>query len=68
VCFFDNAKASTFQPEQMIHPAPDFVVEILSTSTEARDRGIKFEDYAAHGVREYWLVDPEGETLEQYLL
>jgi Uma2 family endonuclease len=43
-------------------------VEALSPSTEERDRGIKFEDYAAHGVGEYWLVDPENEIVEQYRL
>ena len=32
------------------------------------DRGIKFKDYEAHGVREYWIIDPEAETLEQYCL
>ena len=41
---------------------------VLSESTEAIDRGIKFEDYAAHGVSEYWIVDPDQETIEQYLL
>jgi len=68
LCFFQRDKADTFTADQMIFPAPDFVVEILSPSTEANDRGIKFEDYAAHGVREYWLVDPAAEVLEQYLL
>lgn len=68
LCFFATEKASTLQSEQMIFPAPDFVVEILSASTAARDRGVKFEDYAAHGVQEYWLVDPEEDVLEQYLL
>lgn len=68
VCFFSTAKARTFQPDQMIFPAPDFVAEVLSPSTEAVDRGIKLEDYAAHGVDEYWIVDPEHERLEQYLL
>jgi hypothetical protein len=29
---------------------------------------IKFEDYAAHGVGEYWIVDPETCVIEQYLL
>lgn len=29
---------------------------------------MKFIDYAAHGVREYWLVDPETRSIEQYEL
>ncbi|MBM3882554.1 MAG: Uma2 family endonuclease [Verrucomicrobia bacterium] len=32
------------------------------------DRGVKAEDYAAHGVAEYWLVDPQQEQIEKYLL
>ena len=40
--------------------APDFVLEILSPSTHRRDREEKPEIYAAMGVREYFLYDPEG--------
>lgn len=40
----------------------------MSPSSEARDRGIKFTDYAAHGVREYWIVDTVAETVELYRL
>ncbi|HHY57782.1 MAG TPA: Uma2 family endonuclease [Chloroflexi bacterium] len=68
VCFFAADKAATFQPDQMIFPAPDFVAEVLSPSTEAIDRGVKFEDYAAHGITEYWIIDPDNERIEQYLL
>ncbi|MBX2998970.1 MAG: Uma2 family endonuclease [Caldilineaceae bacterium] len=68
VCFFSAEKARNFQPDQMIFPAPDFAAEVLSPSTEAIDRGVKLEDYAAHGVDEYWIVDPEHERIEQYLL
>lgn len=68
ICFFGADKALHFQPDQMRFPAPDFVVEVLSASTAAVDRGVKFEDYAAHGVAEYWIVDPDKETVEQYLL
>lgn len=68
ICFFAKAKSATFRPDQMHFPAPDFVVEVLSDSTAKIDRGVKFEDYAAHGVAEYWLVDPENERVEQYLL
>ena len=68
ICFFAKTKAARFKPDQMKFPAPDFIVEVLSPSTEANDRGVKFEDYAANGVREYWLVDPERQHVEQYLL
>ena len=37
--------------------APDLVVEILSLSTESRDRGEKLGWYRQYGVRECWLVD-----------
>jgi Putative restriction endonuclease len=53
---------------QMLFPAPDLAVEILSKKTAARDKGIKKEDYAAHGVTEYWIIDPEKQTIEQNLL
>ena len=43
------------------------MVEILSRSTAKNDRGIKLIDYAAHGVREYWIVDSEKQHVEQYL-
>jgi Uma2 family endonuclease len=43
---------------------PAWVAEILSPSTAKRDRGVKIRLYAAAGVREAWLVDPETETVE----
>ncbi len=68
IVYFGPEKAQTFSLDQMKFPAPDFIVEVLSPSTEANDRGIKFLDYAAHGVAEYWIVDPDRETVEQYIL
>jgi Uma2 family endonuclease len=44
--------------------APDWICEVLSPSTEARDRADKMPIYAAAGVGHAWLVDPELETLE----
>lgn len=68
ICFFATAKARRFRRGQTRFPAPDFIAEILSPSTVGIDRGVKFEDYASHGVAEYWLIDPVKKTLEQYLL
>ena len=41
-----------------VQGAPDLIVEILSPSSSTRDWRAKRELYAAHGVREYWIVDP----------
>ena len=68
VVFFGLTKAAKIKPDTLKFPPPDFVCEVLSSSTEKVDRGIKFKDYEAHGVREYWIIDPEAETLEQYCL
>jgi Uma2 family endonuclease len=68
VSFFSSNKAARFREEQTKFPAPDLTVEILSPSTEHRDRGIKFEDYAAHRVQEYWIVNSEAKEVEQYQL
>ena len=48
----------------VVRGAPDLVVEILSAATERRDRTYKRTLYARHGVREYWLVDPDSQTVE----
>ncbi len=68
ICFWNAETAASFEDDQMEHPAPDLIVEILSKSTTGRDRGIKFEDYAAHGVTEYWIIDPVRKSVEQYQL
>ncbi|CAN5603768.1 Uma2 family endonuclease [soil metagenome] len=73
ICFWNAETAANFGPKQSAFPPPDFVVEILSDSTKERDWtaspvGIKMTDYALHGIREYWIVDTEHETIEQYLL
>ncbi|APC09542.1 Uma2 family endonuclease [Neomoorella thermoacetica] len=44
--------------------APDLVIEVISPSTIRRDRIRKSRLYLKHGVKEYWLVDPEGGTVE----
>lgn len=54
--------------EANIQGAPDLVVEVLSPSTRARDLGVKAHLYARFGVPEYWVVDPEVETLAVYHL
>ena len=68
VCFFANENAQHFTERQLQFPAPDFVVEVLSDSTAKYDREIKFQDYAAHSIGEYWIVDAENKTIKQFVL
>ncbi len=68
IVFFDKSKAVHLKPDQLYYPAPDLIVEVLSKSTQQNDRGVKFEDYAAHNVTEYWLVDPVRETIETFTI
>ncbi|HVG59876.1 MAG TPA: Uma2 family endonuclease [Hyalangium sp.] len=48
--------------------APDWLCEVLSPSTEARDRAAKLPVYARAGVRYVWMVDPDVRTLEVFRL
>jgi len=48
--------------------APDFIIEIFSPSTERRDKKAKFDTYERYGVREYWMVDPQAEYVEVWIL
>ncbi len=51
-----------------IQGTPDLVVEILSESSVDNDRVVKKELYRRSGVPEYWVVDPDDHTVEQYVL
>ena len=49
-----------------VNGAPDLAVEILSPSTRRMDEQKKRDLYHRFGVREYWVVDPELETVKIY--
>ncbi len=68
IVFFGNEKARVLVPDTLRFPVPDLITEVLSDPTEERDRGVKFEDYATHGVSEYWIVAADEQTVEQHRL
>jgi len=53
--------------ETKIEGAPDLVIEILSPATAYYDLRKKFKIYEKHGVKEYWIVDPEEKSIEIYI-
>ena len=52
--------------EDGIYGAPDLVVEVVSPSSRKKDYGLKQFKYQNAGVKEYWIIDPEEETLNVY--
>ncbi len=51
-----------------VQGAPDLVVEVLSPSTQNRDLNVKARLYARFGIPEFWIIDPDAETLTVYRL
>jgi Uma2 family endonuclease len=53
---------------ELISGPPDLVVEVLSPGTRKTDRHDKFYEYAQANIAEYWIVDPEAESVEVFIL
>jgi Uma2 family endonuclease len=59
------AEEVTIRPEDRWIEKPTIVIEVLSPSTEERDRGAKARRYLEEErIEELWLVDPETRSIE----
>ena len=66
--FFVSAARRRIMREERIDGPCDLVVEIMSPSNRRKDRLQKMEIYRKAGIPHYWLVDPEENTLEAFML
>jgi len=62
VLYVSQARAEIVR--EKVYGAPDLTVEIFCAGGALFDRTEKAALYARYGVREYWLVDPDAETIE----
>jgi len=67
VVFISNERQNLVKPEH-VKGAPDLVIEVLSPSTEKRDRTVKLKMYAKFGVQEYWMAKEKTATVEIFRL
>lgn len=75
LAYFPKSIAAQLAPTHATF-VPTFVVEALSPSSKRNDTELKFAAYEAHGVREYWILDPinlehrfyrlTGDTFEEF--
>ena len=63
--YVSSAKVSIVTNRNILG-SPDLVVEILSETTRKTDEIIKRKLYERFGVQEYWIIDPEIETIKVY--
>ncbi len=63
-----DARSTQRIGKQKIEGPPNLVVEVLSPSTRRLDRGAKRALYESMGVLEYWIVDPDENTVCQHTL
>jgi len=68
VQFYRRGNLPRGQEKGLEQGRPDLVVEVISPSSRSKDSVQKLYDYAAIGVPEFWLVDPEAKTLERLIL
>jgi Uma2 family endonuclease len=68
VQFYRKGNPPSGQEKGLERGRPDLVVEVISPSSRSKDSVRKLYDYAAIGVPEYWLLDPEARTLERLVL
>jgi Uma2 family endonuclease len=66
VVFFTEARRHLVDFHAVTRHGPDLVVEVLSPSTRANDRGRKMRMFARFGVPEYWIADPSAACLEVF--
>ena len=64
---FVSKKRLDIITEANVRGAPDLVIEILSPSTSKWDKVEKSRLYYKHGVKEYWIVDPDGKYVEVFI-
>lgn len=65
--FATKQNLARFKEYYLDGPA-DLVIEIVSPGSALRDRGAKYAEYEAGGVREYWIVDALAQRADFFVL
>src|SRR5687768_12446077 len=61
-----SVERSAVLTDANVQGAPDLVIEVLSPSSRRQDEVLKRDLYERGGVAEYWIVDPEAETVKVF--
>lgn len=65
---FITAERTGIVTTKNVQGSPDLAVEVISLYSGRKDRILRLKLYARFGIREYWIVDPRGHTVEVFTL
>jgi Uma2 family endonuclease len=68
VLWVSSSNERCMEQDGKLFGPPDLCIEILSPSTARKDRTKKFNAYESAGVREFWIIEPTLNSLEQWVL
>ncbi len=68
VVFISRARSVMTDTRGVMRGTPDLCIEVASESTRRHDRTVKFERYAHFKLPEYWIVDPDAQTVAVFVL
>jgi Uma2 family endonuclease len=68
ILYIGNARGPDVLTAKNVQGAPDLVVEVGSPGTRRRDETLKRQLYERCGVSEYWIVDPDADTVSVFRL
>jgi len=66
--YFGPEAAARIPLREHVRFRPDLAIEVLSPSTARVDRGRKLDLFARHLLPEYWIVDPDSQAIEVWVL
>ena len=68
--YMSHERRTAILQEGRLRAAPELILEVVSPGTEnvRRDRVAKRQLYAKYGVQEYWVADPQTQSIEVYRL
>ncbi len=66
--YLSNESRAEIAKGDRVEGSPDLIIEILSpgTENERRDRQVKRQLYSKYQVKEYWIIDPENQTVDVF--
>jgi Uma2 family endonuclease len=67
IIFVSNSNIGIIEKNRIVG-SPDLIIEIMSPESRKRDKVEKYRIYEEYCVKEYWIIDPDKNSVNVYIL